>query len=255
MGNSIILFSNDNEIRNVFDPGVLKNKIFPRKTSLLSLENWILIFDVKSGTFIQLPNNTDGSSGIYAIFDGLVENNLNNTKFELLRKISNSSNLVLLVFHTRPTEDVKRKISDKIGSKAIKLEATHEIGYNDFSMLNAENKFFYFKIYNALYNLYHNDSMTDCFFNGQAISAPDGIVRITFEEIDKENDLDIRLRLLHLCLTPQGVNKVLINKLYEEIGLKEKLFVELEKISDPFSDEYIAKLTEIRDKVLLDNLK
>jgi hypothetical protein len=67
--------------------------------------------------------------------------------------------------------------------------------------------------------------------------------------------LEAKLEFLHLCLTIEGVNKALSDKLHEKIGLDENLVSELSMFSDPVSDPYIIKLTEIRDKVLADNLK
>ena len=53
----------------------------------------------------------------------------------------------------------------------------------------------------------------------------------TFDEdinkLDKTNDLEMRLKLLHLCLSPQGVDEALSKNMHKEIGLDEKLLTEL----------------------------
>lgn len=67
--------------------------------------------------------------------------------------------------------------------------------------------------------------------------------------------LEEKLRVLHMCLSPTGVKEVISKKLHEKIGLNEGLFKKLSHFSDPFSDAYLAKLTEIRDKVFGDNFE
>jgi hypothetical protein len=91
--------------------------------------------------------------------------------------------------------------------------------------------------------------------NGETSPIVKEIIEWVRKKCTTSDLLELKLGLLHQCLTKEGVNKVLKEKIHEKIGLDENLVRQLSNITDPFSVGYLAKLTEIRDKVLADNLK
>lgn len=100
------------------------------------------------------------------------------------------------------------------------------------------------------------DKLCSDIINGRDTSAS---VRDVITWVKKRpittNILDLKLKLLHQCLSLQGLEKAIEEKLHEKIGLEENLLKQLSQRHDPFSEAYLSKLTEIRDKILLDNFK
>ncbi len=85
--------------------------------------------------------------------------------------------------------------------------------------------------------------------------SEDEVYEGVWNAVFADHPLEEKLKVLHLCLTPDGVEKVLKDKLFERIGLERDIVNQLSLIKDPTSEAYITKLTEIRDVVLADNFK
>lgn len=222
MKSSILLFSNDSKLDNVFIPSKLKLRIFPLLTSTIGKENLILKFDITTGYFVPVLNYSEETHGIFVIYDGvkIEENNIIRT---VLTKVRNSSKKVVLVFHSLPEETTRKKICDLFGgTKGLVLleNALHEhpnnwksseYGYTpeQKNKQRIDDCFYYYKVYNALFNLFHGDK-SECYFDGEIIHSVDDIIRIAVNKLDKNRNLEIALNFLHKCL--EGKNESLPNE-------------------------------------------
>ncbi len=73
----------------------------------------------------------------------------------------------------------------------------------------------------------------------------------TEEKIKEENELEAKLNLLHLCLTPDGLLEA-EELLVDDWNVKEKEFKSLKEVSynGAFNENYVIALVALRDKLL-----
>lgn len=66
--------------------------------------------------------------------------------------------------------------------------------------------------------------------------------------------LDTKMKILHKCLTPEGVTEVISKESFRTLGIDLATLEQLKEVKDPLSEEYIKKLSMVKDKLFTESI-